>query len=241
MRNVIFFCAWLILLGGLVAAQEAVKPWTEWSKKDAEKMLNDSPWGQSQTERGAEPVDTTIVTSTQSGRSAPDKKGESGETTGPKTLSYRARFLTARPIREAFARMVLLSLPNPSEEFAGQMRGFVDRDFGDFLVISLNVDGSDGKATAAALQGLAKLTSELAKGKTYLERKDGKRATFIDYKAPIADNLGAKFVFSRTLEGQPFLTEANESVRFFAEISEKSKLNLKFKLSSMMYGGKLEY
>ena len=53
--------------------------------------------------------------------------------------------------------------------------------------------------------------------------------------------MGAKFVFMRTLEGQPFLTAESENVRFFAELNEKMKLNVKYKVSDMMYDGKLEY
>ena len=52
--------------------------------------------------------------------------------------------------------------------------------------------------------------------------------------------MGAKFVFKRTMDGQPFLTE-NDSVRFFAQLNEKMKLNTRYKLSDMVYDGKLEY
>jgi len=241
MRSLVFLCSLFFLFGGLAVAQDGPKPWIEWSKKEAEKMLNGSAWGQTQTERGPDPTDTQVTTATQGGRGATDKKGESGETMGPKVTNYRVRLLTAKPIREAFARLVVLSQENATKEFTDQMQGFVDRDFGDFLVITLSIEGSDAKATAAAMKGLSRLTAEMIKEKAYLERKDGKRAAFLDYKAPIADNLGAKFVFSRTLDGQPFLNEGSESLRFFVELSEQSKLNVKFKVSTMMYGGKLEY
>ena len=33
-----------------VSAQKQAKPWTEWSKKDAEKILKDSPWSHMQTD-----------------------------------------------------------------------------------------------------------------------------------------------------------------------------------------------
>ncbi|MDT7605258.1 MAG: hypothetical protein QOF61_3255, partial [Acidobacteriota bacterium] len=38
-----------LLALSLSAQDKKEKPWTEWSKKDAEKILNDSPWGQTQT------------------------------------------------------------------------------------------------------------------------------------------------------------------------------------------------
>jgi hypothetical protein len=53
--------------------------------------------------------------------------------------------------------------------------------------------------------------------------------------------MGAKIIFSKTLEGQPFLTESEESIKFVYQMSEKQKFNLKFKVPAMTYGGKLEY
>ncbi|MGH9842100.1 MAG: hypothetical protein ACREEM_25380 [Blastocatellia bacterium] len=40
----------ICLLALSVAAQKKMKPWNEWNEKDIQKMLNDSPWGQTQTE-----------------------------------------------------------------------------------------------------------------------------------------------------------------------------------------------
>jgi hypothetical protein len=53
----IFLClligSLLIVSSLLVSAtkpQKTDKPWTQWSKKEAEKILSDSPWAQVQTE-----------------------------------------------------------------------------------------------------------------------------------------------------------------------------------------------
>src|SRR5215510_3607445 len=47
MRKLILI-AMLTLLLNLEAAAQNAKPWTEWSRAEAEKILNDSPWGQTQ-------------------------------------------------------------------------------------------------------------------------------------------------------------------------------------------------
>jgi hypothetical protein len=224
-----------------ISAQEG-KNWTEWSKKDAEKMLNDSGWAQTQTERQAEQADTTVITATQSGRNQADRKGESPETLGQRSpMHIRVRLLTAKPIREAFSRLVIASQPSSNKELEGQLQGFIDRDFGNYLVVAIVVDSDDKKMAAASMAGLTKLTAELLKDKVYIERKDGKKLALVDYKAPIADNLGAKLIFERTSDGQPFLTEDAESVKFVAELSPKMKVNVKFKVASMAYKGRLEY
>ena len=50
--SIIAICLFLV---GSASAQKS-KPWTEWSKKDADKMLNDSAWAQSQTKGEAPPA-----------------------------------------------------------------------------------------------------------------------------------------------------------------------------------------
>lgn len=90
------------------------------------------------------------------------------------------------------------------------------------------------------MQAFSTATTEALQKNVYLERKDGKKQFLMDYRAPVEDGMGAKFVFKRTLEGQPFLGE-NDSVRFVAQMNEKMKLDTRYKLSNMLYDGKLEY
>jgi hypothetical protein len=47
--TIIFIFASL-LVSAATSAQKDNKAWMQWSKKDAEKMLTDSPWSQAQTE-----------------------------------------------------------------------------------------------------------------------------------------------------------------------------------------------
>ena len=83
-------------------------------------------------------------------------------------------------------------------------------------------------------------TTDALKQNVYLERKDGKKLYLMDYRAPTQDGMGAKFVFQRVIDGQPFLSQS-DSVRFIAQFSDKMKLNTKYNLSEMLYEGKLEY
>jgi hypothetical protein len=44
----------------IIAHQIQTKPWKEWTRKEAEKILNESPWSQTQTEsESAGPDETT--------------------------------------------------------------------------------------------------------------------------------------------------------------------------------------
>lgn len=246
MRTVVSACLVITMLAVVAVAQKE-KPWTEWTKKDVEKTLNDSAWGQTQSEGGGSSSSgqssESAVTQVAAQRSADrqlNRQGESGETKPVGYVKYHVRFLSAKPVRAAFARMVLLSKTQPDEALTAQLQGFIDRDFSEYIVISVGVQVGDEKMAGPIMQAFAGATTEALQKNVYLERKDGKKLYLLDYRAPVEDGMGAKFVFKRTVDGQPFLTE-NDSVRFVAQLNERMKLNTRYKLSDMLYDGKLEY
>ena len=242
MRRILFTCSILILFAASAAAQKT-KPWTEWSAKDVEKVMNDSAWGQTQTESETkQSEDTSAITQVAAPKAADrqlSRTGESGEGKQSMSVRYRIRFLSAKPIRAAFVRMVELQGAPP--ERVTQLRTFVDRDFGDYVVVTITMDGNDQKRMAPAMAEISNADATVLKTTTYLERKDGKRVALMDYRAPTQDGLGAKFVFPRTVDGKPFIEATSGEVRFATEVGKVVKVSKRFKVSEMMYDGKLEY
>jgi len=236
----------VVLVFAVLAVGQKQKPWTEWTKKDVDKTLNDSAWAQTQTEGGnnsSSQSSESAVTQVAAQRSADrqlSRQGESGESKPINYVKYSVRFLSAKPVRAAFARQVLLSKPEPDEALTTQLQGFIDRDFSDYIVISVGVEVGDPRMAGPIMQAFTGATAEVLQKTVYLERKDGKKRFLSDYRAPVQDGMGAKFVFKRVVDGQPFLSE-NDSVRFVAALNEKMKLNTRYKLSDMLYDGKLEY
>ena len=91
------------------------------------------------------------------------------------------------------------------------------------------------------MKEIAAVNADSLKTSAYLERKDGKRVALIDYRAPAPDGMGAKFIFPRMLDGQPFLDAGSGEMRVNIQIGKTIKLNRRFKVAEMMYDGKLEY
>ena len=246
MKRALFLCSIVVALALPTYAQKG-KDWTEWTQKEAEKVLNDSGWGQTQTEGGtaAEPTQTSAIS-----READDKvrsttsvtaaasSAPSGETKGTPALRLRVRFMSAKPIRQAFVRM--LELQGTPPEKVAQIKPFIDYDFSNYIVVTINMDGDDRRGMGAIMQQLAGADAAGFKPVTYLERKDGKRLELMEYRAATNDGLGAKFVFARSLNGAPFLDAKTGEVRFVTELG-KLKINRRFKVADMMYDGKLEY
>ena len=139
-KTSVLICLVLAFACGTGFAQKT-KPWTEWSEKDAEKILNDSAWGQTQSEEtGYQATQTSAISSTTAARErtvrdagAAANSAQSGESRGPTAVHYRVRLLTAKPIRAAFVRMI--ELQGASSERIAELRPFVDRDFGDYIVV----------------------------------------------------------------------------------------------------------
>ena len=253
MKRIVFALLLTTLLLGAGSAQN--KPWTEWTKAEAEKILNSSAWGQTQTDTdtsemmysptsqtGGSSSTRSGVLGTQSDRqSVNNNRVTQGANNQAISVNYHVRLLSAKPVRQAFMRVIELTQKTPDEELLGGLRAFVDRDFSEFIVVAVTFDSTDGRYSGPALQAFASSNAGKLKNNTYLERKDGKRVFLMQYHAPINDGLGAKFIFPRIVDERKFLNAESGSFRFYSEMTAQLKLNVSFKMSDMMYSGQLEY
>lgn len=224
-RSAFLFVVILCVCGAAFAQQ---KPWSEWDKKEVDKMLNSSPWGQTQVE-----ADTSEMTVKFGVNNQPDAANNQAL-----TFNYRIRFFSARPIREAFARRVMLAKP---EIKAAQLENFVIGDYTEMIVVAVDFDGADRRFTGPIGQIFAGARTSTIKNTTYLERKDGKRIEIERYAPPSSDGTGAKFVFPRMLNDKPFVSGNDDVLRFVADLGRGVKMSWRFKLTDMTYNGKIEY
>ena len=245
----------LTLLALLNSGVSQEKPWSEWTKVEAEKILNNSAWGHVQTE--TDTSEMVYTPTTQGGNSASTRsetirgatdrqsvnnsRAAQGATNQAVSVNYYVRLLSARPVRQAFMRVITLAQKTPDRELLKGLQSFVERDFSEYIVVAVSFDSTDGRFSGPVLQSFAAATLGTLKNRTYLERKDGKRLFLMDYQSPINDGLGAKFIFPRMVDERNFLNADSGSVRFISEVGNQVKLNVTFKLSDMMYQGQLEY
>jgi hypothetical protein len=92
-----------------------------------------------------------------------------------------------------------------------------------------------------AMQGFNSAVTATLKNNTFLERKDGQRLFLDEYVPPGRDGFGARFIFRRIVDGHPYIDLDTGEVRFYSEYPNSFKLDMRFKTSSMLYDGKLEY
>ena len=235
MRKFAILLCCLSTLIGVGSAQKKFKPWTEWSEKDCKKILEDSPWSQTQTE--TDTSEMFFSPTTQSGAGSSPARNERGALNQATNINYRIRFLSAKPVRQALAKAIAAKQP----ELADSLKTFVDRDFSEHIVVAVTFDATDQRFSGPAMQVFNSVNTGLIKNNTYLEVKGGRRLFLQQYQPPTKDGLGAKFVFPRIFEEKVFITPESGDLRFYSELSNNLKLNMRFKVSDMMYEGKLEY
>ena len=154
---------------------------------------------------------------------------------------YGIRFFSARPVRQAFIRMIQLKQKNLEADVLERMNNFAELPSGDSIIIAVTIEGTDKRSLGKVMQLVSSAATGTLKNSTYLERNDGKRLFLEEYVPPGRDGFGARFIFPRMVDERPFLTSETQDVRFFAEFGTAIKLNMRFKISDMMVDGKLEY
>ena len=238
----------MLFMAGAASAQKPQKPWGEWTQKEAQKILDDSAWGHTQTETDTSQMfySPTSAPGVNGARSTSNDSSRlsQGATNQAVPLNFRIRFFTAKPIRQAFARQIALKQATVTKQLTDQLTAWSDAHTDDWVIVAVAFDSTDQRFSGPVLQAFGSATAETIKNSTYLERKDGKRVFASDYQPPGPDGAGAKFVFARTLGGQPFLNAESGEVRFFSEFQTAKppfKLDMRFKVADMMFDGKLEY
>ena len=195
-----------LLVLSLSAQDKKEKPWTEWSKKDAEKILNDSPWGQTQSitdtsEMFYSPTATpsSSTGASRTGVSSDASRAASGATNQATNVKYRIRLFSSRPIRQALARMIMLNMSQPNKGVEERLKGFAELQSNESIIVAVTFESSDARFGNVAMQAFNSATTASLKNNTYLERSDGKRLFLEEYVPPGKDGLGARFIFRRML------------------------------------------
>ena len=229
----------LVLLFSLTTpAQWDKKPYAQWTEKDAQKLLNDSPWGRTLTFSSA----MELYRGPQTGRQG-TSTATSAAPPNALHLNFRVRFLSAKPIRQALARIIELKAKGGvKDDVAEQLKQFASGEFLEIIVVAVSVDSQDTGSNVQQAFGLLNQGSTAKfKNNTFLEIKGGKRIFLQEYQPPRPDGFGARFIFQRLVDDKPFITPESEEIHFFSELSSTYRLDRRYKTKDMMYEGKLEY
>jgi hypothetical protein len=239
----------LIVAGSLAAAvaQKPNKKWTDWSKQEAQKMLDNSPWAKQQVDTDTSQQMYSPTTAAGTGVTAAQRgvnteRAVNGATNQATNVNFQVRFFSARPIRQAFARILELNANGKmTPDQTARLHNFAEIKSEDSIIITVTFSGTDQRYTNDAMQALNSAVTSTLKNDTYLQRTDSKQLFLEDYVPPGKDGFGARFIFTRKPDGQPFIDANTKEIRFYTKLSGSMKVDRRFKVADMMYEGELEY
>lgn len=202
------------------------KDYLSWSEKDCKEVLNTSPWV----------VKTEFSKSSMLGDSNSRMVNrETGGTVGMqvpfdkkeiKTL-LEFRVATAKPIKMAFTRLMLLSDPS-NQALKEQVQAMVDRAESKIVFhISFSASPADKTVLKDLTDYFANAKLSDFQGNTYLQTSPDAQVPIVDYWASSPQRPNPVFVFPRTdASGKPFFSGQEEQIELRAVLTPtiKSKL-----------------
>jgi hypothetical protein len=254
LRRSLWF-ALLVLAGcGSVFAQSELpdKPYQHWSKGEAEKILNNSPWAKQQEVRIKFDKETQTAAGSYSGVSGTAAAQSKTEVTSqvPSDFIFTLRLRSAVPVRQAVVRLKQLETniekmdPKDRAAFENQIKGLLDCPAcANNYVITLSSKSKSNPgadAVYATFKGgrLADLQRYI-----FIANERGERRQLIHFVAPKAPGDEAIFFFPRLDEkGATLLTlDSKELLINLANNQADSITNFKIDVSKLKLNGKVEF
>jgi len=174
------------------------EPYTEWSAKDARKIITKSPWCYEYRWGNIGNIAGSVIWGDNSEREY--------------TTIFRIAVYSSRTVRQAYIALIADGDQDKFREY----EEFVARDY-DEIILAITVDSVPRGLSSvfdlnAEMQALR--TPDLINN-TYLTTDDGNKVYLKEYIPPTPDGTGAKFVFADRLpDGSPFITPATRKFRF---------------------------
>jgi hypothetical protein len=212
------------------------EPFHQWSLDKAVKVLNDSPWAKQQTY-------TRVIRGVGSGIS------------GEKEIynTFYVRFLSARPIREAYARIQQIQhgfdamSPEEQRQFEEAQSPNLDIDVSEYIVLTVSFRSNDPNEESRVRRFFQSETVETLKTKAFLSTPTCPQVEITAYFPQKEESVGAKFVFPREYDGLPVITEECSSVSLElldvpgtdSGSADDAGLRATFKVESMIVGDRI--
>ncbi len=215
------------LLAWLPATPDS--PFGQWTLEQAVQILNDSPWATKETF-------TEVVGGIGS--------GVEGEKELYKT--YYVRLLSARPIREAFARIRQLELgydtlsPARRRDVDRELSAGLKLDVSRWIIVAVAFRSNTPQDQAGIERFFQNQTVETMRNRAFLSTESMPRVELAAYYPPREATVGAKFVFPRIQNGIPVVDSADKQLVFeFDTPGPGAQLRARFSIGDMIINGEL--
>jgi len=223
-----FFLLGLILLVA-VPALPASDSYQKWSLDEALKILNNSSWARQETY-------THVVGGIGSGIQ------------GEKEIynTFFVRFLSAAPIRQAYARVKQLHIgyeqldQTERQKVSDEIRQGLELDVSQWIIVAVTFRSNSLNQQSRVEQFFQSQTIETLKTRVLLSTDSFPKLYPLAYYPPKEESVGAKFVFPRKVDSIPVITADDEMLVFELDvIGMEPDLRAIFSVQEMIVDGVL--
>ena len=193
----------LIIVSILPATPITDKPFQDWTLQEAIRILTESPWAQKETF-------TRIIGGIGSG------------VRGEKEIynTFFVRFLSARPIREGYARVKQLEhsydqlSPEEKNRVDMSLRPVLELNVESWIVVAVSFRSNDPDLESRVRQFWRDQTAGTLQNQTFLSSEHFPQIQLAAYYPPLEEGIGAKFVFPKDINGVPVVLAEDKTVTF---------------------------
>ena len=246
--------------GAAVLAQSnwSKKPFEQWSKKDAEEVLNRSPWAASQEVKIKYAAQSQAVAGAPNasfegtgGRVATEENTASlGGANAPIDFTFTLRLRSALPVRQALVRLRQIEAKDgrggdkDRAAFDARTKGLLECPAcADNYVLTLSSRSKNAPGADAVFQLFKGGRLDDLKRYVTLSNERGERRALVHYVAPKVPGDEATFFFPRLDErGAPLFTPENKRLILNLTNNEVNAItNFTVDVSRLVVNGKVEF
>jgi hypothetical protein len=233
----LIFAAFCFVFSSAAAAQGywEKKQWNNWSKEEARKMLEDSPWAKKW-------VYTDVLEST---------TGESSQGMGRETqpsIYYIVQLRSALPVRQAVIRQAMINnkyerfSEEQKKEFDASAEAYLNKEYPSTIVVHI-VYGSNVQFFERELARIWKgFPSRTVPVGANLITSSGKRVGAMQMVNPPGGPQEFELIFPRIVNGENLLSQSDKTLMFeLPAVGATYRVYVEFKLEKMKFKGELVY
>ena len=225
MRRTTILAGIALAVAASLAAKEVWerKRFGKWTDREVNRVLDNSPWGLVYQLTSRTPFTADLQR----------RRNDYYE-----HLRVHIRFLTAKPIRQALVRTLILR--SQGELDASRYLDFIEQPNPHRIIVTLSLNSEDPQQLNQAQAQLKNSNLTAFANNTFLHTKTGKKVFINRYEPPDERGLGALLYFPRRLPGgQPLVTSGDEQILFQTD-GLGEPVRQWFQLGPMVFEGQLE-
>jgi hypothetical protein len=182
-----------------------IKPFDEWTQKECQKLLENSPWAKELNLAGAQAIGYS------GGNDAMDNQQP--------YVKYIIQLQSAQPIRQAIVRQMQIiekyaSMSNEQkQDFNVRNRPFLEGNFDEAVVVNISFSSNNREHIRNLLNHWQRQTADLLKNSVYLSGSKSEKVKIAQFIPVQGAQQEFKFVFPRKVNGKEILSPEDKTLR----------------------------